>query len=163
MSMCNDIDRRTRGNKEHCTANARRITECARRFTRWHWSFQGPGSEKKRYETHVSKADGQWDKTVEDMMLNFAGSGHPYIPCYQRIRKRKIDKSQGKEWSSFTSTVAMKTIELVLRAIISVNHLSVDGAVADLCGELARDFKGYGETRAYWESVINGYITAEFL
>ena len=34
------------------------------------------------------------------------------------------------------------TIELVLRAVISVNHLSVDGAVADLCGELARDLRG---------------------
>ena len=28
-----------------------------------------------------------------------------------------------------------KTIELILRTVISVNQISVDGAVADLCGE----------------------------
>ena len=31
------------------------------------------------------------------------------------------------------------TIELILRTIISVNQLSVYGAVADLCGEFAKD------------------------
>ena len=32
---------------------------------------------KRWYGTHVSKPDGQRDKTAEDMMLNFAESGHP--------------------------------------------------------------------------------------
>ena len=34
-----------RGNNEICTANALRVTEYVRRFTRGHWSFPGPGSE----------------------------------------------------------------------------------------------------------------------
>ena len=76
MSMYNDIDWRKRGNRENCIANGHRVTACARRFTRGHWSFLGPGSEKKWYGTHVSKPDGEWDKTAEDMMLNFAESGH---------------------------------------------------------------------------------------
>ena len=61
MSMYNDIERRKRGNREDCIANAHRDTEYARRFTRGHWSFLGPGSEKKWYGTHVSKPDGQCD------------------------------------------------------------------------------------------------------
>ena len=35
--------------------------------------------------------------------------------------------------------------------------VSVYGAVADMCGELARDSKKYGETQSDWESRINGY------
>ena len=43
-----------------------------------------------------------------------------------------------------------QTIELILRTIVSVNQLSVNGAVADLCGELARDSKGTGKPGATW-------------
>ena len=75
--MSNDIDWRNRENRENCIANAHRVTEYARRFTQGHWSFLGPGSEKKWYGTHVSRPYGEWDKTAEDMMLNFAERGHP--------------------------------------------------------------------------------------
>ena len=75
MSMYNDIDWRKRGNRENCIANAHRVTEYVRRFTRGHWSFPGPGSEKTWCGTHVNKPDGECDKTVEDMMLYFAESG----------------------------------------------------------------------------------------
>ena len=47
MSMYSDIDWTKRGNKENCIANALRATEYARRFTQGHWSFLGPGSEKR--------------------------------------------------------------------------------------------------------------------
>ena len=79
MSMYNDIDWTKRGNKEHYIANAFKITEYARRFPPGRWSFPGPGSEKKWCGTHPPKREGEWDKTAEDMMLNFAESGHPVI------------------------------------------------------------------------------------
>ena len=71
MSMFYDIDWTKRGSKANGIANAFRVTEYARRFTQGHWSFLGPGSEKKLYGTHVNKPDG-----AEGMMLNFAASGH---------------------------------------------------------------------------------------
>ena len=40
------------------------------------------------------------------------------------------------------------TIELILRTIISVNQLSVYGAVADLCRESARNSRGAGKPAA---------------
>ena len=86
MSMYNDIDKGKRGNKEDCIADARGVTECARRFTRGRWS--GPGSEKKWYGTHVSKLDGERDKTFEDMMLNFAESGHPVLRATSAFERR---------------------------------------------------------------------------
>ena len=93
-SMYNDIDWGKRGNKEDCIANALRVTEYGRRFTRGHWSFLGLGSEKKWYGTHDNKADEEWVKTAEDMMLNFAESGH--LPCFQRVRKKRLEK----QWES---------------------------------------------------------------
>ena len=77
MSMYNDIDRRKRGNKNNCIANAHRVSEYARRFIRRHWSFPGPGSEMQWYGTHVCKPDGQWDEFAENMMINSAESGNP--------------------------------------------------------------------------------------
>ena len=61
--MYNDIVWRERGNREHCIANSVNVAEL--------------GSEKKGSGTPVNKPDGEWDKTAEDTMLNFAESGHP--------------------------------------------------------------------------------------
>ena len=66
MSMYNDIDWGKR------IANAHRVTEYARRFARGHWSFPGPGSEKKWYGTNTYKSNGEWDDVAENMLLNFA-------------------------------------------------------------------------------------------
>ena len=135
--MYNDIDWGKRGNKGNCTANAHRFTEYARRFTRGHWSFLGPGSEKKWCGTHVSKPDGEWDKTAEDRMLNFAESGHPIFRATSALERGEF-KSKGEGVKS----IHFNGSELILRTLVSVNHLSVYGAAADLCGELARDSRG---------------------
>ena len=63
------------------------------------------------------------------MMLNFAESGHPVISCEQRLGKRRIE-SEGKGVKSIHFNGSDETIELVLRKIISVNQLSIYGAVA---------------------------------
>ena len=70
MSMCNDIVWGEPGNTEKCENNSVTVANNARRFPRGRWSFLGPGSEKKWYGTHSDKADGDWDKTAEQMMLN---------------------------------------------------------------------------------------------
>ena len=87
MSMYNDIDWGKRGNKENCIASALRITEYARRFPQGRWSFPGPGIEKKWYGTHVCKPDGHWDDVVENMMLNFAESGHPVFRASSALER----------------------------------------------------------------------------
>ena len=77
MSKYNDIVWRERGKTEKCLMNSLTVANFARRFTHGRWSFLGLGSEKKWYGTHAHKPDGEWDKTAEGMMLNFAESGHP--------------------------------------------------------------------------------------
>ena len=139
MSMYKNIDKTKRRIKENCIANALRDTEYARRFTQGSWSFLGPGSEKKWYGTHVSKPDGEWDKTAEGMMLNSAESGH----------LERGEKIRGKRGKTIHLNGCNETIEMILRTILlSVNQLSVHGAVSDLCGEKARDSRCTGKPAA---------------
>ena len=56
--------------------------------------FLVPGSEKKWYGTHVNKLDGEWEKTAEDMMLNFAESGHPTFRAASALERGEL-KSKG--------------------------------------------------------------------
>ena len=95
----------------------------------------GPGSEKKWYGTCTDKPDGDWDKTAERMMLNLAESGHPKFRANSALeRGESRSKEKGKKSIHFNG--CEENIELILRTIISVNQLSIYGAVADLCKEL---------------------------
>ena len=79
MSMYNDIVWGEQGNTEKCDNNSVTVANYARRFPRGRWSFLGLGSKKKWCGTYSDKRDGDWDKTAERMMLNFAESGHPVL------------------------------------------------------------------------------------
>ena len=113
-----------------------RFTEYARRFTQGHLSFPGPGSEKKWCGTRAHKPDVEWDKTAEGMMLNFAESGHPVFRASSALERGAL-KSKGRGVKSIHFNGSDDTIELILRTVISVKQLSVYGAVAELCRELA--------------------------
>ena len=77
MSMFNDISCDGKGNKEECVANAKVVTILAKRFGIGQWSFIGPGSEKKWSSTEENSPQGAWDNIADEMLLEFAESGHP--------------------------------------------------------------------------------------
>ena len=68
-------------------------------------------------------------------MLKFAESGHPVFRAGAVEREELKSKGQGVKSMHFNGSD--ETIELILRTVISVNQLSVYGAVADLWKELA--------------------------
>ena len=76
MSMFNDISCDRKGNKDECLANAGVVKVLARKFGIGQWSYIGPGSEKKWYSSENSP-QGAWDNIAEQMLLEFAESGHP--------------------------------------------------------------------------------------
>ena len=76
MSMFNDISCDRKGNKDECLANAGVVKVFARRFGVGQWSFIGPGSEKKWFSAENSPQRA-WDNIAEEMLLEFAESGHP--------------------------------------------------------------------------------------
>ena len=95
LSMYNDTVWREKGNKEMCIANSLNVAEYARRFAHGHWSFLGPGSEKKWCGTHTYKPNGEWDPVAEDMMINFSDSGHPVFRGSSALERGAL-KNKGK-------------------------------------------------------------------
>ena len=134
MSMFNDIAWDAKGNEEFFN-NSKTVKEYAERFLRGHWSFLGLGSEKKWYGTCDCKPDGSWSRTAEKMLQNFAGSGHPVFRGTSALeRGESRSKGSGKKSTHFNGST--QNIELLLQMVISVNQLSLYGAVADMIEEL---------------------------
>ena len=74
------------------------------------------------------------DKTAENMMLNFAESGHLVFRASSALERGEL-KSKGKGVKTIHFNGSDETMELMLRTMISVNELCICGAVAGLCKE----------------------------
>ena len=92
--------------------------------------FFGPGSVKKWYFSGNSP-QGAWDDIAEQMLLEFAESGHPIFRATTPL-SRGILKSKGRGKLSIHFTADYPTIETIFRIVISVNLLNIDGAVATI-------------------------------
>ena len=130
MSMFNDISWGSEDNEQECNAKADLVSENARVFPFGIWSFFGPGSEKKWYSTHVDRPQGEWDRVAELMMIKFGESGHPVFRATSPVSRGTL-KSKGGGKLSIHFCADGDTIETVFRTIISVDQLSMYGAVSD--------------------------------
>ena len=130
--MFNDISCDRKGNKDECFKNANYVKTFAGRFGIGHWSFTGPGSEKKWYSSENSP-QGAWDNIAEQMLLEFAESGHPIFRVTTPLSRGQLT-SKGRGKLSIHFTADQDTIDTIYR-IFSVNQLSVYGAVAAICDE----------------------------
>ena len=97
-------------------------------------SFLGPGSEIKWYSTDKERPGGKWDRVAELMMIKFGESGHPVFRATSPLSRGTL-KSKGGGKLSRHFCADGKTMETVFRTIISVNQLSIYGAVSELCEE----------------------------
>ena len=98
------------------------------------WSFLGLGSEKKWYYVSEDSPQGEWDKIAEQMMLTFAESTHQVFRSTSPL-SRGVLKSKGGGKLALHYCADQETIVTVFRTIISVNQLSLYGAVAEMCEE----------------------------
>ena len=128
MSMFNDISCDRKGNKDECLANAGVVKVLARRFGVGQWSIIGPGSEKKCYSAENSPQRA-WDHFPEEMLLEFAESGHPTFRATTPLSRGTL-KSKGRGKLSIHFAADVDTIETIYRIMLSVNQLSIYGAVA---------------------------------
>ena len=141
--MFNDISCDRKDNKDECLANAGVVKVFARKFDIGQWSFIGPGSEKKCYSAENSP-QGAWDSISEQMLLEFAESGHPTFRATTPL-SRCILKSKGRGKLSIHFAADGDTVDTIFRIILSVNQLSVYGAVAAVCEEFESHQDGSGE------------------
>ena len=144
MSMFNDISCDREGNKDECLANA----------------FIGAGSEKKWYSAENSP-QGAWDNISEEVLLEFAESGHPTFRATTPLSRGQL-KSKGHGKLSIHFAADELTIETNFRIIISGNQLSVYGAVAAICEEFENHQDGSGEPEILMgQPIVLGEIKAE--
>ena len=160
MSMFNDISCDRKENKDECLKNAESVKVLARRFGIGQWSFIGPGSEKKWYSSENSP-QGAWDDIAEQMLLEFAESGHPTFRATTPL-SRGILKSKGHGKLSIHFAADVDTVDTIYRIILSVNQLSVYGAVAAVCEEFESHQDRSGEPEILMgQSIVLGEVKAE--
>ena len=134
MSMFNDIMWWTEANEQECNANAQFVSKFAKIFPPGRWSFLGLGSEKEWYSTCIDRPQGEWDRVAELMMIRFGESGHPVFRATSPLSRGTLKSKGGGKLSRYFCADG-ETIETVFRTTISVNQLSIYGAVSDLCDE----------------------------
>ena len=61
-----------------------------RRFGIGQWSFIGPGSEKNWHSGEENSPQGAWDNIAEQMLLEFADSGHPTFRATTPLSRRNL-------------------------------------------------------------------------
>ena len=95
--------------------------------------------------------------------LEFAESGHPTFRATTPL-SRGILKSKGHGKLSIHFAADELTIETIFRIIISVNQLSIYGAVAAICVEFQNHQDGSGEPEILMgQSIVLGEIKVEIL
>ena len=162
MSMFNDIFCDRFDNKDDCLRNTNIVKTFAGRFGIGQWSFIGPGSEKKWYPSENSP-QGAWDHVAEDMLLLFADSGHPIFRSTTPLSRGQL-KSKGKGKMSIHVTADQDTIDTIYRIILSVNQLSVYGAVTAICEEFEDHQDGTEQpVILVGQSIVLGEVKAEVL
>ena len=111
MSMFKDISCDGKGNEEECLANARVVKVLAKKFGIGQWSFIGPGSEKKWYSGEENSPQGAWDDIAEQMLLEFAESGHLIFRATTPL-SRGILKAKDMENCQYTSLQIVQQFKL---------------------------------------------------
>ena len=160
MSMFNDISCEGKDNRQQCLRDADYVKTFAKRFGIGQWSFIGPGSEKKWYPSE-NNPQGEWDRIAEDMLLEFAKSGHPIFRATTPLSRGKL-KSKGKGKVSIHFSAEPDTIDTIYRIILSVNQLSVYGAVAAICEEFVGQPDNTGQPVVLeGQSIVLGEVEAE--
>ena len=132
----------------------------AKRFGIGQWSFIGPGSEKKWYPSE-NNPQGEWDRIAEDMLLEFAKVDIPSSVQRHLCPEEKL-KSKGKGKVSIHFSAEPETIDTIYRIILSVNQLSVYGAVAAICEEFVGQPDNTGQPVVLeGQSIVLGEVEAE--
>ena len=104
---------------------------------------------------------GAWDDIAEQMLLEFAESGHPTFRATTPL-SRGFLKSKGRGKLSIHFAADVDTIDLIYRIILSINQLSIYRAVATICEEFEAHKDGSAEPDVLMgESIVLGEIKAE--
>ena len=101
---------------------------CAKRFPRGHWTFLGPGDEKKWYGTLSYTPEGKWDSTATQVVERFKETGHRVLKNISALSCGIVKRKSNKDSIHFNADAS--NTELLFRTIHSANQLCIYGAVS---------------------------------
>ena len=125
-----------------------------------HWSFIGPCSEKKWYSIKEDSPQGIWDNIAEKMLLELAESGCPIFRATTPLSRGQL-KRKGHGKLSIHFAADQETIGTIFRIIVSVNQLSLYGAVAETCEEHESLHERTGRPDMVGQSIVISAIKTE--
>ena len=137
MSMFNDIDWTRKGHDGICVSNWEKVTGWAKRFSQGHWTFVGPGDEKKWYGTLLYTSEGKWDSTATQMVERFKDTRHPVFKSISALSRGIMKKKHNRDTIHFNADAS--NTELLFRIVHSVNQLRIYGAVSNWCEQFRLD------------------------
>ena len=132
MSMFNDIIWRIKDNETVCVANSTLLSLFATKFSARRFVIPRTWIRNEVVSTCNERPQGEWDRVAELMMTKFGESGHPVFRATSPLSRGTL-KSKGGGKLSLHFCADGDTTETVFRSIISVNQLSIYGAVSDVC------------------------------
>ena len=141
MSMFNDIVWEAKGNEKLCEHHSKRVEEYARRFPLvflWAWFRKEMVCHLQLQTKRILGSDCGEDAG------EFQRSGHPIFRCTSALERGHL-KSKGGGRTTIHFTASDDNVQLILKMVISVNQLSLNGAVADLIKELPVDQRAPGK------------------
>ena len=116
---------------------------------------------RKKWYSSENSPQGAWDNIAEEMLLEFAESGHPIFRATTPLSRGQL-KSKGRGKLSIHFTADQDTVDTIYRIILSVNQLSVYGAVAAICEEFEDHQDRTGEPVVLvGQSIVLGEVKAE--
>ena len=95
MSMFNDIEWKTIA--ENCMSNADKVKNYAMRFSQWHWTLLGPGSEEKWYGSSSYAQTGEWNSTANKMVQRFKETGHLVFKSINALSRGILKQKKDKD------------------------------------------------------------------
>ena len=117
----------------------------------------------RRSDSSENSPQGAWDHVAEEMLLEFTESGHPIFRATTPLSKGNL-KSKVRGKLSLHFAADQNTIDTIYRIILSVNLVSVYGAVAAVCEEFEGHQDRSGELVILMgQSIVLGEVKAEVL
>ena len=136
MSMLNDIEWTKTGNLETCVSNSDQVKNHAKRFSRGHWTFLGPGDEKKWYGTLSCTPERKCDSTATRMVERLKETSHSAVKSISALSRRIMKRKNNRDTIHFNADAS--NTELLFRTVHSANQVSIYGAVSSWCEEFGQ-------------------------
>ena len=116
---------------------------------------------KKKWYSAENSPQGAWDHIAEEMLLEFAESGHPIFRATTPLSRGQL-RSKGHGKLSIHFAADQDTIGTIFRIIISANQLTIYGAMATICEEVDSHQDGSGEPEILMgQAIVLGEVKAE--